>query len=117
MRCVLLPLIDENDWEALSQEERASEMAAFRAYGGALREAGALVGNYRPDVSAKAKTVRVQEDAVHVNDGPHIAAKEQLAGIYIIEVPDLDAAIEWAARAPASRYGVVEVRPIWDPRS
>ena len=116
MRCVLLPLIDEADWDRLSQEEQGKEMAAFRAYGGALREAGALVGNYRPQPSAMAKTVRVVGDEVRVQDGPHTDTKEQMGGIYIIDVPDLDAALSWAARAPAARYGVVEVRPIWTPR-
>ena len=112
MRCVLLPLIDEAGWNALSQAEQEREMAAFRAYGGALREAGALIGNYRPQPSAMAKTVRVTNGEVRVQDGPHANTKEQLGGIYIIEVPDLEAALSWAARAPAAQYGVVEVRPL-----
>ena len=62
MRCILLPLVNEADWDALSQADREREIAAFRAYGGALKEAGALVGNYRPQPSAMAKTVRVKDD-------------------------------------------------------
>jgi hypothetical protein len=48
-----------------------------------------------------------------VLDGPFIETKEQLGGFYLIDVPDLDAAISWAARCPAASYGVVEVRPLW----
>ncbi len=113
MRCVLLPLIDEDNWRALSQGEQGREMAAFGAYGEELRAAGALVGNYRPQPSAAAKTVRVVDGQPQMLDGPHADTKEQLGGIYIIDVPDLDAALSWAARAPAARYGVVEVRPLW----
>ncbi len=83
MRCVLLPLIDEAAWDGLSQADREREIAAFRAYGGALREAGALVGNYRPQPSALAKTVRVAHGEVQIQDGPHADTKEQLGGIYI----------------------------------
>lgn len=113
MRFVLLPLVDEANWAALPVDEQRREMAAFGAYGTALREAGALIGNYRPHPSAMAKTVRVVADELLVADGPHHAAKEQLGGLYIIEAPDLDAALAWAARAPVARYGVVEVRPLW----
>jgi len=112
MRCVLLPLIDEAYWAGLSPDEQQREMAAFRDYGGALREAGALIGNYRPQPSALAKTVRIADGQIRVQDGPHGDTKEQLAGLDIIEVPDLDAALAWAARTPAARYGVVEVRPL-----
>jgi hypothetical protein len=117
MRCILLPLVNEDEWNRLPEDERSREMAAFRAYGGALREAGALVCNYRPEPSTKAKTVRIANDEVQVQDGPYADTKEQLGGVYIIDVPDLDAAISWASRALAARYGAVEVRPIWDPRS
>jgi hypothetical protein len=113
MRCVLLPLMDEADWRALSPTEQGREMAAFGAFGAALAEAGALVGNYRPQPSAAAKTVRVTDGQTRVLDGPHADTEEQLGGIYIIDVPDLDAALMWAARAPTARYGVVEVRPLW----
>lgn len=112
MRCLLLPLIDEEYWDGLSGDEQGREMAAFRAYAGALREAGALIGNYRPQPSAQARTVRVVDGEAQVHDGPHGDTKEQPGGLYIIDVPDLAAALDWAGRAPAARYGVVEVRPL-----
>jgi hypothetical protein len=116
MRCALFPLIDEAAWDKLSQEERGREIAAYGAFAGALRESGALIGAYRPESSAKAKTVRVANDEVQVQDGPYADTKEQLGGIYIIEVPDLDTALSWASRVPAARYGAVEVRPIREQR-
>ena len=112
MRYLLTPLIDEDYWDGLPEDEQGREMAAFRTFGGALREAGALVGNYRPQPSAQAKTVRLVEGQPQVQDGPHGDLKEQPGGLYIIDVPDLAAALEWAGRAPAARYGVIEVRPI-----
>ena len=58
-------------------------------------------------------TVRVTDGKTHVIDGPYVEAKEQLGGFHIIDVPDLDTALAWAARCPSASRGVVEVRPIW----
>ena len=59
-----------------------------------------------------ATTVRIRSEKTQVLDGPYADAKEQLGGFHIIEVPDLDAAISWAARSPTALHGVVEVRPM-----
>jgi hypothetical protein len=115
MQCLLLPLIDEAGWRELPKAEQDQRIAAYPAYVQALKQAGALVGNYRPQPSFAAKTVRTANGETRVSDGPHAATKEQLGGVYIIDVPDLDAALSWAARNPAADYGVVEVRPIWEP--
>jgi len=58
--------------------------------------------------------VRIVNDKAQVLDGPYADTKEQLGGFHIIDVPDLDAALAWAARSPTALYGVVEVRPIRD---
>lgn len=47
-----------------------------------------------------------------MQDGPYAEAKEQLGGYYIIDVPNLDTALEWATRCPAAADGAVEVRPV-----
>jgi hypothetical protein len=47
-----------------------------------------------------------------VQDGPYADTKEQLGGLFVIDVPDLDTALDWAARCPAAGYGAVEVRPV-----
>jgi hypothetical protein len=46
-------------------------------------------------------------------NGPFAESKEQLGGYYLIDVPDLDAALSWAARCPGASHGTVEVRPLW----
>ena len=71
---------------------------AWRAYHKALVESDVFVGGDPLEVG--------------VQDGPYADTKEQLGGFTIIEVPSLDAALEWAARCPAASYGAVEVRPL-----
>jgi len=79
-----------------------------------MAKAGALRSSHGLKPSSAATTVRVVEDKPHVLDGPYADSKEQLGGFHIIEAPDLDAAISWAARSPTALHGVVEVRPLWD---
>jgi hypothetical protein len=68
-------------------------------------------GLHAPDT---ATVVRGREGDTIVTDGPFPEAKEQLAGFWVIRVPDLDAAIEWASRCSAACRGPVEVRPFDD---
>ena len=72
-----------------------------------------LAASNRLQPSSAATTVRVADGKPQVLDGPYADTKEQLGGYYLIDVPDLDAAIAWAARCPAAGHGVVEVRPVW----
>ena len=83
------------------------------AYGEALRAAGAWQGSNRLQPISTATTVRNVNGKTQVLDGPYVDSKEQLGGYYLIDVPDLDAALAWAARCPGAGYGVMEVRPIW----
>ena len=57
--------------------------------------------------------MRVADGKTNVLNGPYAETREQLGGFYMIDVPDLDAALSWAARCPGASHGVVEVRPIW----
>ena len=57
--------------------------------------------------------MRVKGGKTEVLNGPYAETKEQLGGYYIIDVPDLDQALSWAARCPGASYGAIEVRPIW----
>lgn len=116
MRFILLPLGDEAGWLKQTKAEKEQGMAAYGVFVQELTKAGVLVGNYRPQASSEAKTVRITNGETQVLDGPYADTKEQMSGLYIIEVPDLDAALSWAARCPAAGYGVVEVRPLWSPR-
>jgi hypothetical protein len=84
----------------------------WTAYTRALAEAGVLVaGSALRGVDA-ATTVRVRQAKRLVSDGPFAETAEQLAGYYLIDVADLDAAIEWAAKVPNVRWGSVEIRPL-----
>jgi hypothetical protein len=58
--------------------------------------------------------VRVRGGKTEVLNGPYAETREQLGGYYVIDVPDLDAALSWAARCPSSGHGTIEVRPIWE---
>ncbi|CDZ43659.1 YciI family protein [Neorhizobium galegae] len=87
--------------------------APYIAYAEALKKSGALVGGDRLQVSETASTVRVTGNKTEVLDGPYADTKEQLGGFYIIDVPDLDAALEWAAKCPGAVNGAIEVRPMW----
>lgn len=85
---------------------------AWRAYHRALLDAGIFVGGKPLDVPETATTLRLRDNKRHIQDGPYASTKEQLGGFTLLELPSLDAALEWAARCPAASYGAVEVRPI-----
>jgi hypothetical protein len=90
---------------------REAYWGAYKAYTTALREAGVMVGGGALQPPPTATTVRQRAGRRDVQDGPYAEAKEQLGGYYVIDVPDLDRALEWAARCPAAATGAVEVRP------
>jgi hypothetical protein len=85
--------------------------ATWQAYTQALIAAGVMTGGAGLEPPEAATTVRLVHGDRQVQDGPYADTKEQLGGYYVIDVPDLDAALAWAARCPAAAYGTVEVRP------
>lgn len=91
--------------------KRAGFWGAFLPYMQAVRDAGIFRGGAGLEPPDTATTVRVRDGKRSVQDGPYADTKEQLGGFFIIEVPDLDTALEWAARYPAGPHGLVEVRP------
>ena len=113
MQYLLLLFADEAGWQKMTPAEQESGMAAYQAYSEALTKAGVLKGSNRLRPISAATTVRVVEGKINVMDGPYAELKEQLGGYYMIDVPDLDAAISWAARCPGASHGAVEVRPVW----
>ena len=86
--------------------------AAYGAYTAALREAGVHVGGNPLQPPHTATTVRLRNGKRQVQDGPIADTKEQLGGYYLIDVPNLDTALDWAARCPAASDTGVEVRPV-----
>jgi hypothetical protein len=85
---------------------------AWRAYHKALVESGVFVAGDPLEVPETGTTIRIKEGKRGVQDGPYADTKEQLGGFTILELPSLDAALEWAARCPAAASGAVEVRPL-----
>jgi len=113
MQYVLMIYSDESAWGKMTKADQEQGTAAYMAYGEALTKAGVLKGSNRLQSVSTATTVRVANGKSQVLDGPFVDSKEQLGGYFLIEVPDLDAALAWAARCPGASHGVVEVRPIW----
>jgi hypothetical protein len=89
-----------------------TDMAAWSAYTKAMLDAGVMRGGNALEPGVTATTVRLRDGRRDVHDGPYADSKDELGGYFIIEVPDLDAALQWAARNPAAASGAVEVRPI-----
>jgi hypothetical protein len=94
--------------------EQRAPWDAWMAYTEALRQAGAYVAGDALQGRETATTVRVRDDETVITDGPFAETKELLGGYYLIDVPDLDTALGWAAKIPAITYGSVEVRPLME---
>ncbi len=86
--------------------------SAWGAYHTALAEAGVITGGSSLAPGHAGTTLRIRGGERQVQDGPYADTKEQLGGYMIFDVPDLDTALDWAARCPAAEYGAVEVRPV-----
>jgi len=104
-------MIYEDD--AARVENMDDWMPHCSAYVAAMEKAGIYVSGNRLRGVSTATSVRVGDGKTQVVDGPYIESKEQLGGYHIIDVPDLDEALQWAARCPSAARGVVEVRPVW----
>jgi hypothetical protein len=95
--------LGEGGWEEGERE--------FTAYAATLQAAGVLIGAEVLQPSQVTTTVRPVDGTLQVQDGPFADTKDQLGGTVVIDVPDLDAAIEWAKRSPTSSWGPIEIRP------
>jgi hypothetical protein len=111
MRYTLLLHYPEPTAEELGPEALAQGMQAFQAYAKALDDAGVLQSAEVLERSSATTTVTLDSSGLRVQDGPFADTKEQLGGTFVIEVADLDEAIEWARRAPSVSWGAVEIRP------
>ena len=113
MDYLLLLYSNEEGWTHMTPEQQQQGYAAYMAYTEALKKAGAYKASQRLQPVATATTVHVTDGKSQVLDGPYVESKEQLGGFYLIEAPDLDSALAWAARCPGASHGTIEVRPIW----
>ena len=112
MRYLLLIYTDENYYAGLSEDEMKADMGEWFEYTNTLRDAGATTGGEALQPTATATTVTDDGGKPLVTDGPFAETREQLGGYYLLDVANLDAAIEWAHKCPAARYGKVELRPV-----
>jgi len=112
MQFALLIYESPKAFAARNSDETDPYLAAWRAYYKALVEADIYVGGDPLQAPETATTVRLKDGKRRVQDGPFADTKEQLGGFTILELPSLDAALDWAARCPAASIGAVEVRPL-----
>jgi hypothetical protein len=116
MQYMLLLNETADDFAARNDAEKAGTYwAGWNAYIGALSQAGIIVNGDGLQGPETATTVRIRDSQNLVEDGPFADSKEQLAGYFVIDVPDLDTALQWAARSPSATTASVEVRPVMPP--
>jgi hypothetical protein len=113
MKYMLLLNTSESTDANMNEAQMRDLLAAYTSYTEALRNANVYVDSNRLRPVATATTIRVANGKTQVLNGPYAEAKEQLGGYFMIDAPDLDAALTWAARCPSASHGAVEVRPVW----
>lgn len=97
-----------------NKEESGAYLGAWRAYGASLREAGVYLGGAALEAPSAATVVSVRNGVRKVEDGPFPDSREQLVGFAVLDVADIEAATEWAAKCPAAKNGFVDVRAVPD---
>lgn len=112
MRYCLLMHYQEASEIGLTEEDMAPARAAFQAYARDLDQAGVLVSTQVLEPSVATSTLTARNGSAEIHDGPFADTKERLGGIFVIDVADLDAALDWAKRNPAAEWGSIEIRPV-----
>ena len=111
MRYSLLMNYSEAGGAEQTPEALQEAMAAFDAYAKSLQSAGVLLSAEVLQPTTASTTVTLRNGSLQVQDGPFADTKEQLGGVFLIDVPDLDAALAWAEKCPAAQWGTIEIRP------
>jgi hypothetical protein len=112
MQFCLLMHYQEGGELGLSTEDMAPARAAFAKYADDLDAAGVLIGTQVLQPAVSSTTFTARDGAPLVQDGPFADTKERLGGVFVVEVPNLDAALSWAERCPAAEWGSIEIRPV-----
>jgi len=112
MQFLLMIYDQEADFEKMSQQEQVAIYQEYRTLVDELKEKKMYIGGNPLKPTNTGKTVRVRHGKKGVTDGPFAETKEQLGGYFLVEVKDVDEAVEIAARIPTARNGSIEVRPI-----
>lgn len=128
MKYLLMLYADEKAGATIPPEDMAKAMQGMSAYQEALTKAGAFVETGALAPTDKAKVVQIEGGTIRladtdfvneggvlqVHDGPYADTREQFGGFFVIDAPDMDAALDWAAKCPAAQWGPVEVRPFYN---
>lgn len=109
MKFMLLVYGDENAW---TESERAQCYQESMGLAFDLRSNGKFLATSPLHPVATAKSVRVRSGKHTIMDGPFAETREQLGGFFLVDVKDMNEALEIASRIPGARKGTVEVRPI-----
>ena len=112
MQYIVLIYGSEKGWGSMSRPDVEQIYAEYKKYSEELAKAGVMRGGSELKPTTTATTVRVRGGKRQVTDGPFAETKEQLGGFYLIEVANLEAALDWAAKCPSARDGSIEVRPL-----
>ena len=112
MKYLCLAYEEEAKLNSLSKAEWDALRTETLNYVEALRKKGSLLAAEPLKSARTARTVRVRNGKVQMTDGPFAETKEILGGYFLLDVPDLDEALEAAAKWPSARLGSIEVRPI-----
>jgi hypothetical protein len=103
---------DESQRDSATPEQMQQVSEAYGKVTQEMQEKGILIAGDGLYPTATATTVRVRDNERDVTDGPFAETKEQLGGFYVLDVKDLDEAIDWAAKIPGAQFGSIEIRPV-----
>jgi hypothetical protein len=112
MKYILLIYGNEKVWGEATKEQAEKMYQAFGDYGRAMKEAGVVLGGAELKPVSAATSVKFANGKTRTVDGPFAETKETLGGYYLIDVPSLEQAIEWAEKMPTMVDGTVEIRPL-----
>jgi hypothetical protein len=112
MKYALLIYAAEKDWAGKSKDDQARTYNEYMAYTVELKKSGKMLSCEPLDPTYTATTIRVRNGKTIPTDGPFADTKEQLGGLYVVDVKDLNEAIAWASKIPDARTGSIEIRPL-----
>ena len=112
MKYALLIYAAEREFAEKSKEEQGRIYNDYMTYSVELKKSGKMVSCEPLDPTSTATTIRVRNGKTVSSDGPFADTKEQLGGIYVVDVKDLNEAISWALKIPDARTGSIEIRPL-----
>ncbi len=111
MRYTFFLYNNEASFINITDAQMEQSKAAFGAYISSLKEAGVFVDTDWLQPSQTGTTITLKSGERRIQDGPYAETKEQLGGYFVVDVDNLDIALDWAAKCPTAQHGIIEVRP------